>query len=90
MPSTLPLYISQVTFGGDASDNPPNYSYTDFSSYPGLPGGQAYVRQNIIYYDSRQGVTYQVTALLVLGPGGKPQTAPTDLCYSPCPPLCAI
>ena len=90
MPSTLPVLVSQVTFGGTAADNPTNYDPNSYINYPGLPGGQSYVRQNVIYDSPRDNITYQVTGLLVVGPCGKPLIGPSDLCYCPCPPLCTI
>lgn len=86
MPASRP--IGTVSFGGNAVNNPPDYSWTDYSNYPGLDTKQLYVRMNITFFDSGLGVNLQVTGLVVLNDGGFPLMSPTDLVFMPCPPSC--
>lgn len=79
--------ISEVTFGGTAANNPPNYSWTDYSNYPDLDTAKTYVRMNVMYFDGKVGVNLQVTGLVVSA-NGQLLMGPNDLVYIPCPPSC--
>lgn len=80
--------ISEVSFGGNASNNPSNYSWTDYSNYPDLDTRKSYVRMNIMFYEPNLGYNLQVTGLVVLNEQGFPLMSGTDLVYCPCPPCC--
>jgi len=79
--------ISQVSFGGNAINNPTNYSWEDYGDYPDLDVKQAYVRMNITYLGG-SGVYMQVTGLVVLNEQGFPLLNANNLVYLPCPPEC--
>jgi hypothetical protein len=81
--------VSQVSFGGNAVNNPPNYSWTDYSNYPGLDTKKSYVRMNVTYFNSGLGVNLQLTGLVVLNDQGFPLMSANDLVYLPCPPECS-
>ena len=80
--------VSEVSFGGSAANNPLNYSWTDYSNYPGLDTQKSYVRMNIIFYEPKLGINLEVTGLVVVNDQGFPQFSSTDVVYCPCPPLC--
>lgn len=80
--------MSEVTIGGNASNNPPNYSWTDYRDYPDLDPKNTYMRLNVITFSQTVGVFLQVTGLVVLNQQGQPLIGPNDLCYMPCPPFC--
>ena len=83
------LLVSEVAFGGMAINNPPNYSWTDYSNYPDLDLTWNYVRMNIIHFNSRLGVTLEVTGLVTLNAQGSLLLGPNDKVYVPCPPYCS-
>lgn len=80
--------VSEVAFGGNAVNNPTNYSWTDYSNYPGLDLTKSYVRMNIITFDAKLGVNLEVTGLITLNAQGFPLMSPNDLVITPCPPFC--
>jgi hypothetical protein len=79
--------FSDVTIGGDHSDNPPNYSWTTFDNYPRLNLTKNYLRIDVIAYHDGLHKDLQVTGLAEVI-GGHAQTGPGDLCYLPCPHFC--
>jgi len=80
--------IAEVSFGGNAINNPINYSWTDYGDYPNLDIRKNYVRMNISYYNSSLQINLQVTALVILDDQGLPKMGLTDIVYLPCPPEC--
>jgi hypothetical protein len=80
--------IQEISFGGNAVNNPPDYSWTTYDNYPDLDLGLVYMRMNIIYYDDVQKINLQVTGLVILNQFGQPMIQPNDLVYLPCPPAC--
>ena len=86
----MPVFklVSEVSFGGNASNNPPNYSWTDYRDYPDLDVSILYVRMNIICFDSKLNVNMQVTGLVSLNAQGALMLNPTDKVFLPCPPYC--
>ncbi len=80
--------VSEVSFGGNAVNNPTNYSWTDYRDYPNLDLTKSYVRMNVIYLDSKLQVYMEVTGLITLNAQGFPLMSPNDLVQMPCPPAC--
>ena len=80
--------ISQVSFGGNAVNNPSNYSWSDYSNYPGLDTTKQYVRMNVIFFDPKLGYNMEVTGLVEVNAQGFPLMSPNDLVQFPCPPYC--
>jgi hypothetical protein len=80
--------VSQVTFGGNASNNPINYSWTDYSNYPDLNLSLQYQRMNVIAVHDILQVPLQVTGLVQVDGSGQPMLGANDLVYMPCPPFC--
>ena len=80
--------IKEVSFGGNAVNNPTNYSWTTYVDYPNLDTNFNYQRMNIIYFDQLLSINLQVTGLVVLDAQGNPLLGPNDLVYLPCPPSC--
>jgi hypothetical protein len=77
--------FSEVTIGGNHSDNPPDYSWSNYKNYPGIDLTQTYQRIDIIVVDGQR--TLQLTGLAFVV-GGHAQTGPNDTCILPCPPYC--
>jgi hypothetical protein len=86
MPISRP--IAQVSFGGNAVNNPINYSWSDYRDYPNLDVKVNYVRMNISYFSASLQINLQVTGLVVLDDQGLPKMGLTDVVYLPCPPEC--
>jgi hypothetical protein len=80
--------VSQVAFGGNASNNPPDYSWEDYRNYPDAQISTLYVRMNVYFFDTKLGVNVQVTALVALNSMGILMLNPTDQVLLPCPPYC--
>jgi hypothetical protein len=80
--------IKDISFGGNAVNNPTNYSWTTYVDYPNLDRNFNYQRMNLIYFDTTLQVNLQVTGLVVLDSQGNPLIGPNDLAYLPCPPAC--
>jgi hypothetical protein len=80
--------IKDISFGGNAGNNPTNYSWTTYFNYPNLDMNFNYQRMNVIYFDDNLQINLQVTALVVLNTQGNPLIGPNDLAYFPCPPAC--
>lgn len=80
--------IKDISFGGNAVNNPPDYSWTTYINYPNLITTVSYQRMNLIYMDDTLRVNLQVTGLVVLDSHGNPLIGPNDLAYLPCPPAC--
>ena len=85
MPVTF--LFSQITIGGDHSDNPANYDWRTYSNYPGIDLSLPYYRIDVIIPDQATHQNLQVTGLAFMV-GGQPQTGPNDTCIAPCPPFC--
>lgn len=81
--------IQDITFGGNSVNNPANYSWTDYSNYPGLDLSKVYVRFSVIAFHEGSKVNLEVTALIQLSATGQLMLGPTDLAYMPCPPFCS-
>jgi hypothetical protein len=79
--------VSEVTFGGNAGNNPPNYSWTDYRNYPDLDTNLTYVRISVIAMHEGQRLNMEVTGLLQVVQG-QLMSGPNDLVYLPCPPFC--
>lgn len=79
--------FSEVAIGGSGVNNPPNYSWTDFSNYPDLPSGKSFRRINVIHFNTDLQVNLEVTALAEVQ-AGVPLIGENDLAYMPCPPYC--
>jgi len=77
--------FGMITIGGDHSDNPPNYDWRSYDNYPGLDLSLVYLRIDVIVPGGHGSLQVTGLALMV---GGSPLTGPTDLCFTPCPPLC--
>ncbi len=75
--------FSEVTIGGDASDNPSGYSWTTYVNYPHLDLNKSYQRIDVITNQEN----LQVTGLALII-DGHVRTGPNDLCFLPCPPFC--
>lgn len=84
MPQTR--YVKDVIFGGDARNNPPDYSWDTYVNYPGLDLTKQYIRRNVIIPDEFS--VLEVTGLLQLDRYGNPMEGPNDLVFCPCPPYC--
>ena len=82
------LTIAEVSFGGNAINNPINYSWTTYADYPNLDTRKNYVRMNISYFSASLQINLQVTALVILDNQGLPKMGLTDIVYLPCPPAC--
>lgn len=82
-------FIKDISFGGNAVNNPTNYSWTTYVDYPNLDRNFNYQRMNLIYFDTTLQVNLQVTGLVVLDAQGQPLLGPNDLVYCPCPPTCS-
>lgn len=80
--------IAEVSFGGNAINNPINYSWTTYADYPDLDQRKSYVRMNISYFSASLQINLQVTGLVVLDDQGLPKMGLTDIVYLPCPPEC--
>lgn len=80
--------INEVTIGGNASNNPINYSWTSFINYPDLDLQLQYQRLNCIAFHDLLGVPLEVTGLVVLDKQGQLMIGQNDLVYLPCPPFC--
>lgn len=80
--------IQEVTIGGNGSNNPTDYSWTDYSNYPDLDTGLTYQRLNCIAFHDLLQVQLQVTGLVQVNDNGQPMIGPNDLIYLPCPPFC--
>ena len=80
--------IGDVTLGGSGVNNPVPLTITNYylsASEAELPLTQ----QNIIYYDSSQLISLQVTGLVLYDTAtGRPMLGSTDPVYFPCPPAC--
>jgi hypothetical protein len=79
--------VSQVAFGGNGINNPPNYNWTNYSNYPNLDLGKTYIRMNVMY-PGDAAVIIQVTGLVELDRTGQPMLTPDSKVYLPCPPEC--
>jgi hypothetical protein len=79
--------FSEITIGGDHSDNPANYNWRTYENYPGIDPTQTYLRIDVIIFDDETHQDLQVTGLAFMI-GGHPQTGPNDVCIAPCPPFC--
>jgi len=80
--------IQDITFGGNSVNNPANYSWTDYSNFPGLDLSKLYVRFSVIAYNDDARVNLEVTGLIQLSSSGQLMLGPNDLAYLPCPPFC--
>jgi hypothetical protein len=80
--------VKDITFGGDASNNPQNYSWTDYRNYPDLNTTLNYVRISVIAFHQGLQLNLQVTGLVQVI-NGQLQVAPNDLVYLPCPDFCS-
>lgn len=80
--------IKDISFGGNAQNNPTNYSWTTYFNYPNLDLNISYMRMNLIYFDTTLQINLYVTGLVVLDAQGQPLLGPNDLAYLPCPPAC--
>ena len=79
--------ISEITLGGDASDNPDpfgDFSF-DFSAQQLL---LSYRNINVIVHHNNLGVNLQMTGKVQLDSSGNPMMGADDLVYLPCPPHC--
>jgi len=79
--------FSEVTIGGNHSDNSPDYSWSNYKNYPGLDLSKTYQRIDVIAHHDESGLDLQVTGLAEVI-GGHAQTGSGDLCYLPCPRWC--
>ena len=79
--------FSEVTIGGNHSDNPSGYSWTTYDNYPRIDLTKNYQRIDIIVFNEQMQQDLQLTSLAFVV-GGHPQTGPTDTCILPCPPYC--
>jgi hypothetical protein len=79
--------FGEITIGGNAINNPPDYSWTTYENYPGLDLSKSYQRINVIVFDETLKVNLEVTGLAEVI-NGHLMTGPNDLCAIPCPPFC--
>lgn len=81
------LTVSQITFGGNGSDNPDPLTMNNYQ-LSGQEEEYEYVEMNVIApYPG--GGTKSVTALIQRDPKtGDPMVGPDDPCIQPCPPYC--
>ncbi len=79
------LTVSQVTFGGNGSDNP--NPLTEANYYLSPEEQKLSFRPTNVIAPGETGGTKSVTSLIQLDPiTGQPMVGPNDLCRLPCPP----
>ena len=79
--------ISEVTIGGDASDNPDPFGdfLFDFSAQQSL---LSYRNINVIVHHNNLNVNLKITGKVQLDSNGNPMMSANDLVYLPCPQYC--
>ena len=80
--------VSNVAFGGSASNNPSPYFWNNYDNYEELNPNFEYVRANVIAYHPMIETNLEVTGLLVIR-DGVIMNKPSDKVYLPCPPFCS-
>lgn len=81
------LTVSQVTFGGNGSDNPSPLTDANYD-LSSEEQKLTFRPTNVIAPGETVG-TKSVTSLIQLDPmTGQPMVGPNNLCWLPCPPYC--
>lgn len=84
------LNISDVTIGGDASNNPVPLTITNYDLTP-AEQKLIYQQLNVIAFHTGIGVNLQVTGIVQVDPStGEPMVNDNDPVRLPCPPFCYL
>jgi len=84
------IKVSEVTFGGNAVNNPVPLSQTNYELSPAELQNK-YRSFNVIAFNTPAAVNMQVTAWALVDPvTGLPKTNADDDLYMPCPPFCYL